>query len=171
MTDYEYYSASQWWPNTNIILLPKNDQILLTNANFVELLKRKASKTSSESYKVMLNLPSPLMTEANYKCKQLPIHMTHPMWLWYMRMNCSFGAQSTFGSTEYSKKNTPHSFFRGLVDSVIRKVTNFHVPTHQKYQCSAKYVYYTEKIPSGIRFEKIIQIQIQMIFGLRKSPE
>ena len=39
----------------------------------------------SEAHKVMINLPSPLMTEANYKCKQLPIHVTHPMWLWYTR--------------------------------------------------------------------------------------
>ena len=101
MTKYEYYWASQLWPNTNNIWLPKNDQILSTNTNFVEVPKRKASKTSSESHKVMLNSPSPLMTEANYKCKQLPIHMTHPMWLWYMRMNYSLGAQSSFGSAEY----------------------------------------------------------------------
>jgi len=65
---YEYYSANQKWLITNIIRLPNNVQILLTNANFVELLKKKASKTSSESYKVMLNSLSPLMTEANYKC-------------------------------------------------------------------------------------------------------
>ena len=42
-------------------------------------------------------------------------YMTHPMWLWYMRMNYSFGAQSSFGSAEYSKKSThPLIFFRGL---------------------------------------------------------
>ena len=134
----------------NIIRLPKNDKILLEMLNFVELPKWKASKTSSESHKVMLNSPSPLMTGANYKCKQLQIHMTHPMWLWYMRMNFSFGAQSSFGSAEYPKKNThPLIFFRGLVDPVIRKVKVWWQificpfikgPTHQKYQCSAKYI-------------------------------
>ena len=69
MTKCEYYWASQLWPNTNNIWLPKNDQILSTNTNFVEVPKRKAFKTSSESHKVMLNSPSPLITEANYKCK------------------------------------------------------------------------------------------------------
>ena len=40
-----------------------------------------------------------------------------------MMMNYSFGAQSSFGSAEYSKKNTQlFIFFRGLVDTVIRKV-------------------------------------------------
>ena len=131
MTDYEYYSASQWWPNTNIILLPKNDQILLTNANFVELLKRKASKTSSESYKVMLNSPSPLMTEANYKCKQLPIHMTHLMWLWYVRMNYSFGAQSSFGSGEYLKKNTHPLIFS----------EDWLIQSSEKWKCGDKFSY------------------------------
>ena len=49
------------------------------------------------------------------------------------------------------EKHSPTNFFRGLVDPVIKKsesaVTNFHVPiyewlgpTHQKYQCWAKYV-------------------------------
>ena len=91
-TEYEYHSAKQKLLNTNIIRLPNNDRIqisfgfpkmikyyIYTNTNFDELPKRNASKTSSEAYKVMLNLPSPLMTEANYKCKQLPIHVTHPM--------------------------------------------------------------------------------------------
>ena len=63
---YKYCSASQnqKWLNTNIIWLLKNDQILYTNTNFVELPKRRASKTSSEAHKVILNSPSPLMTEA-----------------------------------------------------------------------------------------------------------
>ena len=125
MTKYEYYWASQLWPNTNNIWLPKNDQILSMNTNFVEVPKRKASKTGSESHKVMLNSPSPLMTEANYKYKQLPIHITHPMWLWYMRMNCSFGAQSTFGSTEYSKKNTPPLIFQRIGWSSHQKSDKF----------------------------------------------
>ena len=100
--EYDYCSATRKWPNTNtkIIRLPNNDYIQISfgwsntihKYNFLELPKRMASKTSSEFHKVMLNSPSPLMTEANYKCKQLPIHMTHPMWLWYMRINYSFGA-------------------------------------------------------------------------------
>ena len=96
--EYEYFSATQKWPNTNtntnIIQLPNNDwiQISFGIPKMIEFYwqmqilrgsQKKASKTSSEAHKVMLNLPSPLMTEANYKCKQLPIHVTHPMWLWY----------------------------------------------------------------------------------------
>ena len=100
---YKYYSVSQNWPNTNtnIIRFLKNDRIQIrilfgyleitdyiyeyhsasqkwsnsiNKCKFCEVPKRKASKTSSEAHKVMLNSPSPLMTEANYKCKQLPIH-------------------------------------------------------------------------------------------------
>ena len=71
MTEYKYHLASQKWSNS------------INKCKFCEVPKRKASKTSSEAHKVMLNLPSPLMTEANYKCKQLPIHVTHPMWLVY----------------------------------------------------------------------------------------
>ena len=116
LTKYKYkcYSASQKWPNTNtnIIRFPRNDRIRIQisfgipimtkyeyhwasqkwsntiqpNTNFVELPKRKPPDTCSESYKVMLNLPSPLMTETNFKCKQLPIHMTHScdsgIWGW-----------------------------------------------------------------------------------------
>ena len=67
MTEYEYHSASQ------------NDQMINKSTNFVELPEMKALKTSSEARKVMLDLPSPLMTPANYKCKQLPNHMTQPM--------------------------------------------------------------------------------------------
>ena len=48
----------------------------INKCKLCEVPKRKTSKTSSEAHKVMLNLPSPLMTEANYKCKQLPIHVT-----------------------------------------------------------------------------------------------
>ena len=119
--EYDYCSATRKWPNTNtkIIRLPNNDYIQISfgwsntihKYNFLELPKRMASKTSSEFHKVMLNSPSPLMTEANYKCKQLPIHMTHPMWLWYMRINYSFGAQSSFGSAKYSKKITHARIF------------------------------------------------------------
>ena len=66
-----------------------------------------------------------------------------------------------------TEEHSPTHFFRGLVYPVIRKVkvTNFHVPTHQKYQCSAKYVEYSEKISSGIPFEKITRIRIRIIFG------
>ena len=110
MTEYKYHSASQKWSNS------------INKCKFCEVPKRKAWRTTSKAHKVMLNLPSPLMTEANYNCKQLPIHITHPTWLWNMRI-CSFGAQSSFGSAKYSKKNThPLIFFRGLVDPVIRKV-------------------------------------------------
>ena len=105
--EYEYHLASQSWPNTNIIQLPKNYWILYTNTNVVEFPKRKASKTISESHKVMLNSPSPLLTEANYKCKQLPIHMTRPMWLWYMRMNYSFGVQSILAAPSTQREHSP----------------------------------------------------------------
>ena len=113
MTEYKYHSASQKWSNS------------FNKCKFCKVPKRKASKTSSEAHKVMLNLPSPLMTEANYKCKQLPIHVTHPMWLWYMRMNYSFGAQSSFGSAEYSKKNTPPLIFQRIGWSSHQKSDKF----------------------------------------------
>ena len=142
--------------NTNIIWLPKNDQILSTNTNFVP--KRKASKTSSESHKLMLNLLSPLMTKADYKCKQLPIHMTQPMWLWYMRMNCSFGAQSTFGSTEYSKKNTPPLIFQRIGWSSHQKSDKFSCAHSSKVSMLSKIcIVFRKKIPA--------------VFGLRKLPE
>ena len=90
--EYEYYSISQKWPNTNtnIIWLPRNDRIRIQisicfpimteykyhlasqkwlntihNTNFVELPKRKSSKTSSECHKVMLISPSPLKLTTN----------------------------------------------------------------------------------------------------------
>ena len=156
----EYYSVSQKWPktNTNIIQLPINDQIQIrisfpftimteykynsaspkwsnsiNECKFFEPPKRKASKTSSESHKVMLNSPR----------------------LWNMRIICSFGAQSSFGRGENSKNSSKraltHLFFQRISWSGHQKsesaVTNFHVPiyewlgpTHQKYQCWAKYV-------------------------------
>ena len=188
--NYEYYSVSQKWPktNTNIIQLPINDQIQIrilfpftimteykynstspkwsnsiNECKFFEPPKRKASKTSSESHKVMLNSPSPLMTEVNYKCKQLPIHMTHPMWLWYMRMNFSFGAQSSFGSAEYSKKNThPLIFLRGLVDPVIRKVK-----VRWQIYINKIYIVFRKKFPAVFGFQKITRVRIQIIFGLK----
>ena len=153
MTEYKYHSASQKWSNS------------INKCKFCEVPKRKASKTSSEAHKVMLNLPSPLMTEANYKCKQLPIHVTHPMWLWYMRMNYSFGAQSSFGSAEYSKKNTHPLIFS----------EDWLIQSSEKWKCGDKFscahlsrigahsskvsmlskiciVFREKKIPSGIRF-------------------
>ena len=79
------------------------------------------------------------------------------------------------------RRTLTHSFFHRIGWSSHQKsesaVTNFHVPiyqglgpTHQKYQCSAKYVWYSEKIPSGIRFEKSAWIRIQIIFGLKNYP-
>ena len=70
----------------------------INKCKLCEVPKRKTSKTSSEAHKVMLNLPSPLMTEANYKLVVL-------------------AAPST------QRKTLTHSFFIGLVDPVIREVT------------------------------------------------
>ena len=154
MTKYEYHFASQKWSNTI--------------CKFCWASQKGGSKTSSVAQKVMIILLSPLMTEANYKCKELPIHMTHPMWLWYMRVNYSCGAQGIFGSAEYSKKNIPQLIFweDGLFWS-SEKCPSTKGPTHQKYQCSTKYSQYSDKIPTGISFQKITRIRIQMIFGLK----
>ena len=152
---YEYHSASQKWINT----IYKNE--------FCP--KRKASKTISEAHTVMLNSPSPLITRANYKCKQLPIHMTHPIWLWYMKMNYSFGAQSSFCSAEYPKKNKhPLIFFKGLVDPVIRKVKVW----WQIFMC--QFIKDWGPLIKSINAQQniySIQKKFQAVFGLRKSPK
>ena len=106
----------------------------------------------------MLNSASPLMTEANYKCKQLPIHMTHPMWLWYMRMICSFGAQSSFGSGEYLKKNThPLIFSEDWLIQSSEKWQIFKCPLIKSINAQQNMYSIQKKIPA--------------VFGLRKSPE
>ena len=117
----------------------------------------------------MPNSPSHLMTEANYKCKQLPIHMTHLMWLWYVRMNYSFGAQSSFGSGEYLKKNThPLIFSEDWLIQSSEKWQIFMCPLiksiNAQQSCKILIVF------SSIRLEKISQIQIQIIFGLKNYP-
>ena len=56
MTEYDFSLASHNWLNTIYTIY--------TDTIFVELPKRKASKTGPEAHKVMLNLP--LMTGANY---------------------------------------------------------------------------------------------------------
>ena len=159
MTKYEYYSASQKWPNTNIIWLPKNDQILSTNTNFVEVPKRKASKTSSESRKLMLNSLSPLKTEADYKCKQLPVHMTQPMWLWYMRED-----ELQFWRTKY--------FW------LHRVLKEEHSPTHFSedwlIQSSEKWQIFMCPLIKSINAQQnmySIQKKIPAVFLLRKLPE
>ena len=115
----------------------------------------------------MLISPSPLITEANYKCKQLQIHMTQPMWLLFMRMICRFGAQSSFGSTEYSKKNIhPLIFFRGLVDPVIRKVK----VQWQIFMCP--FMNDWGPLIKSINAEQnMYSISKKIPFGLRKSSE
>ena len=109
----------------NIIRCPRNDCIRIQ----ISFSKRKAFWTFSEAQKVMLNLPSPLMTKANNKCKQLPIHMTHPMWLWYMRMNFNFGAQNSFCSPEYPKKNTHPLIFS----------EDWLIKSSEKWKCGDKF--------------------------------
>ena len=137
----------------------------------------------------MLNSPSPLMTEANYKCKQLAIHMTHTMWLWYMRMNYSFSAQSSFGSAEYSKKNTRPFIFsedcliwssemwkcidkfvcahlsRIGVHSMLSKIC---IVFRKKSQRYSVWENHPNTNTNNIRFEKIARIRI--IFGWENPP-
>ena len=55
--------------------------------------------------------------------------MTHPMWLWYMRMNYSFCAQSSFGSAEYSKKNTHPLIFS----------EDWLIQSSEKWKCGDKF--------------------------------
>ena len=57
MTEYKYHLASQKRSNS------------INKCKFCEVPKKKASQTSSEAHKAMPNLPSPLMTEANYNQK------------------------------------------------------------------------------------------------------
>ena len=129
----------------------------------------------------MLISPSPLITEANYKCKQLLIHMTHPMWLWYMRMICRFGAQSSFGSGEYLKKNTHPLIFSE--DWLIR--------SSEKWKCGDKFscAYlsrigaHSSKVSMLSKIFKVLRkksqwylvwenhlTRIQTIFGLKNYP-
>ena len=140
--DYEYYSISQKWlnTNTNIIQLPRHDQIriLLGFPIMTEYKQYLASqkwsnsineykfcwgsqkeglhsKTSSESHKVMLNSLSPLMTEANYKCKLLPIHMTQWLtwcdsgkwgWITVLAHKVVLAAPSTQGRPHTAREGT-----------------------------------------------------------------
>ena len=158
--EYEYYSATQKWPNTNNILLPNNDRIQISFGfpkmieyyiqNFVELPKWKASKTSSESYKVMLNSASPLMTEAkttnanSFQSIWL-IRCDSGIWGWY----ADLAHKVVLAAPSTQRRTLIHLFFQRISWSGHQKsesaVTNLHVPiyeglgpTHQKYQCWAK---------------------------------
>ena len=108
---YKYYLATQKWPNTNIIRLPNNNGIQISfgfpKMNKFENKFCSASQKEGLQYQFWVSQGDAKFAKSSDDWSQLQIqNMTHQIGLWYMRMNYSFGAQRSFGSTEYLKKNT-----------------------------------------------------------------
>ena len=137
MTEYncKYYSDTQKWPNTNIILLTNNDRIQISFGfpkmiEYYIQIKTLLSFPNGRPPRPVLSLTRWCYIRRVRWWLKLTTNANSFQSIWlircdvmYMRMICSFGAKSSFGSAKFSKKNThPLIFFRGLVDPVIRKV-------------------------------------------------
>ena len=172
--DYKYHSASQKWPNTNIICLAQNDQLWILfvvpkgpnmNTNFrrpflssgEKKYKHHSINVSFHLWHITCSCRVVAFTQSGLKmAKSKP-----KKWKWKSKSFC-LNIMFAFAFTFLADVLSSSTFFGS---SEVTMLTKIYIVFKKKSQ---RYLVWEIMNMNNIRFEKITRIR--KIFGFKKSP-